>query len=91
MDLDAIRREIDSVDRELVALFEKRMDLVGQVAEYKRETGKPIFDPEREATLLDKVGRLVENKAYQETIQATFSDIMIQSRRYQAKALGLKE
>lgn len=35
-DLDVIRQEIDQVDQELVALLEKRMTLVNQVAAYKK-------------------------------------------------------
>ena len=40
MDLQEIRKELDVIDRELVKLFEKRMDLSVEVAEYKAETGK---------------------------------------------------
>ena len=41
-DLNIIRQEIDQVDQELVALLEKRIALVTQVAAYKRATGKAI-------------------------------------------------
>ncbi|WP_196756555.1 chorismate mutase, partial [Streptococcus gallolyticus] len=44
MNLDTIRQEIDHVDQELVALLEKRMQLVNQVVAYKKATGKPILD-----------------------------------------------
>ncbi len=43
MDLDMIRSQINQLDEELVALLEKRMELVDQVAAYKRATGKPVF------------------------------------------------
>lgn len=39
-DLKEIRAEIDSVDKELVSLYEKRMALTEQVADYKLSTGK---------------------------------------------------
>ena len=38
LDLDMIRKDIDQVDKEIVALLEKRMDLVSQVVAYKKET-----------------------------------------------------
>ena len=69
MDLTEIRQEIDQVDQAIVALMEKRMQLVDQVAAYKQATGKPIFDPAREQVLLDKVASLVDNPRYQETIK----------------------
>lgn len=88
LDLTQIRQEIDAIDKELVALLEQRMVLVSQVAAFKKETGKPVLDTAREEAVLDKVAHLVENKAYTATIQATFRDVMAQSRAYQAEQLG---
>ena len=58
MAIEELRNEIDAIDKELVNLFVKRMGVAAQVAEYKRETGKPILDPERESKLLQKVSYL---------------------------------
>ncbi|NQO47061.1 chorismate mutase [Streptococcus suis] len=88
MDLDMIRSQINQLDEELVALLEKRMELVDQVTAYKRATGKPVLDASREQAVLDRVGSLVENPAYRSAIVATFSDIMAQSRAYQAEKLA---
>lgn len=40
MDLLQLRQQIDTIDRQIVDLYEKRMDVSRQVAEYKIETGK---------------------------------------------------
>ena len=48
MDLQECRRQLDGIDQQLVELFEKRMKICGNVAEYKIATGKPVFDGERE-------------------------------------------
>ncbi|HAH19000.1 MAG TPA: bifunctional chorismate mutase/prephenate dehydratase, partial [Eubacterium sp.] len=48
MDLKDIRSEIDVIDKELVDLFEKRMKLCRDVAEFKFKTGKAVLDRERE-------------------------------------------
>ena len=37
MDLDQIRKDIDQIDQELVALLERRMVCVGQIVEYKEQ------------------------------------------------------
>ena len=47
-DLKELRVEIDRIDREVVALFEERMGISKEVAEYKIATGKKILDKERE-------------------------------------------
>ena len=54
MNLEEIRTEIDALDKELLALFERRMDLCRDVALYKKEHNLPVFQPEREEKLLDE-------------------------------------
>lgn len=87
-DLELTRKEIDQVDQQLVALLEKRMQLVNDVAAYKKTTGKPILDTSREEIVLNKVASRVQNKAFEETLVNTFADIMKNSRNYQAKQLA---
>ena len=47
-DLERYRDEIDEIDSEIVRLFEKRMKVSEEVAEYKIKTGKQVLDPARE-------------------------------------------
>ena len=47
-DLSKIREEIDQIDRQMVALYEARMNLAAEVAEYKISVGKPVLDKGRE-------------------------------------------
>ena len=47
--LEQARAEIDAVDAQLAALFERRMAAVLSVAQYKQAHGLPIFDAAREA------------------------------------------
>lgn len=83
MNLDIIRQEIDQIDDQIVKLLEERMHLVEEVVAYKKASGKPILDSKREEIIFEKVKNRVEDKRYQETIVATFSDILKRSRDYQ--------
>ena len=85
MDLDIIRQEIDQIDDQIVKLLEERMHLVEGVVAYKKASGKAILDIKREEAIFEKVRRRVSNKKYEETIVATFSDILKRSRDYQDK------
>lgn len=88
MNLEECRKEIDSIDKELVALFVKRMNVAKEVAEYKKETGKAIYDAERERQLLEKV----EDAAGEEIGDYTrrlYSSILELSRNYQSKSLAI--
>lgn len=83
MNLDQIRKEIDQIDQELVALLERRMACVSEVVAYKIEKGLPVLDQGRENKVLEKVGSLVTDEQYRTTIQAQFQDMMKRSRDFQ--------
>ena len=48
LDLTQLRDKIDNIDSQIVRLFEERMAVAEKVARFKIETGKPVFDPQRE-------------------------------------------
>ena len=48
MTLDEIRKEIDSIDEQLLSLFERRMQAAVEVAKIKQKTGQPVFNAKRE-------------------------------------------
>ncbi len=45
--LDESRKKIDEIDMQLMQLFEKRMNVVVDVAKYKKENNLEIFQSER--------------------------------------------
>lgn len=54
LEIDQLRQQIDDLDIQLVELLAKRQQVTTAVGEYKREVGKPIYDPVREAELIGK-------------------------------------
>jgi chorismate mutase/prephenate dehydratase len=54
-EIEKLRREIDAVDDELAALLQRRAGLARKIGEAKG--GAPVYRPEREAQILDKVAR----------------------------------
>lgn len=79
LDLGEIRKEIDGIDKQLVELFEQRMKLTKEVAEYKIQTGKKVLDTDRERAKLEAVTSLVKNKENIHAIDDLFSQIMANS------------
>ena len=53
-DLLECRKEIDVIDKEILRLFEKRMNISKSVVEYKIENHLEIFQPEREKEVIQK-------------------------------------
>ncbi|HBR32635.1 MAG TPA: bifunctional chorismate mutase/prephenate dehydratase [Clostridiales bacterium] len=86
MKIEDLREEIDRTDAMLVELFNRRMDIVKSIAEYKTENNIPIYDSERERKLFDRVATLAGEKtqAYVRTLYAVITDL---SRSYQGSII----
>ena len=83
MDLQLIRQDIDKIDKEITRLFEERMKLTYEVAAFKIENGKKVYDKEREDSKLETLSGLTEDSFNQQAIRELFSQIMSISRRKQ--------
>ena len=53
-----IREEIDSIDSEIIALLESRLNLSLQIGNVKRNLGKALHDDAREELILQKIDEL---------------------------------
>ena len=60
-DLDDIRRQIDDVDRRLVALLAERARLVDGVVHYKRAHHMPVVDRGREDRMLARIADVAKD------------------------------
>lgn len=87
MDLLELREKIDKIDAQIVDLYEQRMEVSKQVAEYKIGTGKKVFDKQREVEKLEKVSSMTHNDFNAHGIQELFEQIMSMSRKLQYQML----
>ena len=85
--LEELRREIDGIDQKMVELFKRRMEIVTQVAAYKKEKGLPILDASRERALLGKVGQAAGDELA-DYIQSVYRTLLAASRSYETGKLG---
>lgn len=83
LDLMECRNKLDVIDKEIVRLFEERMQMCGDVAEYKIGTGKAVYDAEREKQKIAAVQDLAHGEFNREAVKEIFSQLMAVSRRYQ--------
>ena len=86
--LQQARAQIDEIDAKMAALFEQRMQAVGQVAQYKARTGKQVFDPAREALVLEKNTARVQNPELQPYYREFLEKALAVSRAYQHVLIG---
>ena len=82
-ELEKCRKEIDEIDKQLMELFERRLDVAARVAEYKAENELPIYNGERESQVISNNVHRLKNNKY---------EIVAGERRYRAARLaGLTE
>jgi len=90
MDLTYLREQIDEIDSQLVKLFEDRMEVSSQIADFKIENGKKVYDKEREMEKIRKVKSLTHSDFNSKGIAELFSQIMSMSRMLQYQKLSQK-
>ena len=86
-DLLELRDEIDKIDKQIVSLYEQRMEIAEGVAEYKINTGKKVFDKEREVSKLETLSGLASNEFNAYGVRELFEQIMAMSRKKQYQLL----
>jgi chorismate mutase / prephenate dehydratase len=86
LEIQALREQIDRCDDELVKAFVKRMETAMEIAAYKRENNLPVFDPERERAVVNRV-TAGQDDAMAVNVKLLYNMIFDLSRTWQQRAL----
>ena len=86
--LTQLREQIDAVDKQIVELFEQRMQISADVAKYKISIGKKVFDKEREQAKLASLKAMAHNDFNRHGVEELFQQIMSMSRKLQYQLLS---
>ena len=87
-ELKALRNEIDKIDNEILSLLNKRMEIVKKVGELKNNTNAPIYRPEREKEIIERLTKLSKSQngiLGRDEIEAIFLEIFAVSRSLERK------
>ena len=76
----ALRSRIDAIDRELLALLNRRMQLALEVGEIKKREGSVVFRPEREAQVIDGLKAINAGPLPTDSVAPIWREIMSASR-----------
>src|SRR5437763_911694 len=76
MDLDAIREQIDQLDRKLVEVLNERLTLAAEIGKLKRSQGGQIYVAEREDAVLRKVTGQNQGPIKHEALRAIYREVM---------------
>jgi chorismate mutase/prephenate dehydratase len=74
--LEPLRRQIDSLDERIVALLNERARVVVRVGQVKQQSNAPIYAPDREKLVLDKVRKLNQGPLPNRCLEAVYRELM---------------
>ena len=90
-ELEESRKRIGEIDAGMARLFVERMRIVEGVAAYKKEKGLPVLDASREAAVLERNSKLVDDPVLQEYYIPFIKNVMAYSSAYQVRLMaGMK-
>jgi chorismate mutase len=81
LDIDHIRKEIDRLDNELLRIFNERAALALQIGEIKKQKGLPVYDPDREKRIFDRMQAANPGPLEDNAIVRLFERVIDESRR----------
>lgn len=82
-ELEKLREKIDFVDREIISLLEKRINIAIDIGILKKENSLAIFDEKREVEVLGKVNNTIMNKNFEKYIIDIYKVVIEQSKLVQ--------
>lgn len=84
-ELEELRRAIDQVDQKLLELVAERVRLVLRVGDVKRARNLPVYDPERERRVLERLAANAPDPLDGATIKRIFERLIDESRRLEQR------
>lgn len=76
MSLEELRNRIDELDSELVKLLNERARVVVEIGKLKSKTGGPIYAPDREKEILERIARANEGPLPDKCLVAIWRELM---------------
>jgi len=85
--IEDLRKRINSIDEQLVRLFEERMETVEKIAEYKKQNRLSIIDPERENEVIEMAVSKLKKTELKDYLTFFMEDLMTVSKQYQIEKI----
>src|SRR2546423_12136774 len=74
--LDPLRVKIDALDEQIVALLNDRARIVVEIGQLKQQNKTPIYAPDREKVILEKVRQLNRGPLPDRCLEAVYRELM---------------
>ncbi len=84
MSLDHLRQSLDRIDNDMMSLLAERANIILQVADFKKQHGGPVHDPEREDAIIARLGHLNPGPLPGEAVERIYRVIIEEMRNFEA-------
>jgi len=74
--LDPLRARIDDFDHQIVALLNERAKVVVEIGRHKQASGAPIYAPDREKAVLERVRKINAGPLSDRCLEAVYRELM---------------
>ncbi len=81
--LDALRAQIDQIDKKILDLINERLEIGMKIGTIKKEQGGPIHDRSREKSVLEKLSKINRGPAQKDMLRYLFNVIITATRQIQ--------
>ncbi len=85
MNIQELRIEIDKIDNKIIDLLNKRMDFVNQVGNIKKKKNEPIYRPEREKEIIERLSNNSNGKLTHQAIKSIFQEVFAIARNLESE------
>ena len=84
MELDTLRDRLDSIDERILSLLSERAKVIMQVADFKRHHHIPIYVPERELSIIERLRTVNPGPLPGDTIERIYRNILEEMRKFES-------
>ena len=87
MGLDILREQLDLIDEQILSLLSERAKVVMKVADFKRHHNMPVYIPEREASIIERLRTINPGPLPGDAIQHIYQTVLEEMRKFENKSL----
>ena len=91
MDINDWRKRIDELDAQLVELLNERSSCAAEVGRLKHAAAVPLYQPEREREIVERVQRLNKGPLRNEALKRLFERILDEARQVEQQTYENKK
>ena len=85
MGLDALRDRLDIIDERILSLLSERAEVIMQVADFKRHHNIPIYVPEREVSIIERLRTANPGPLPDDTVERIYRNILEEMRKFESE------